>query len=330
MLSARYADKCGVRQEEVDEALELAGLSDKAQSVKFYYNGYTTVNTSLVLYNPWSILLFLDQKRVDSFWAQSGNIGLLGTAILSNPAAIRKEFLQLLEGATVNVPFEANVSYEDLPSSIQSLWSLLYFSGYITGHLTSSEPPVLAARVPNFEAKQELALIWRRELDKYQATHSGDLIVGLFSGDRELVEENLRELVRCLFSIHDLSKKPEVFYHGFLFGVLIPLRLKGFGLKSNREAGLGRYDILITPPEIAKPAVIIEIKTVDDKAEVMSDSSLQAEADVGLKQIQDKEYFKEVSSSGRTTILWGIAVAKKFVAVAVDVNNHNLFLPPSK
>jgi len=283
LLEKRYADKYGVKQDELEDALEHEGLSDKTKDVKAYYNGYSTAISDMLLYNPWSILNYLEEKEIKSYWVETGKTDFITSAMWSSPLSVRQNILPLLNGETLLVPFEIDINYKALDSP-RALWSLLYFSGYLTGEKVDEEN--LKARIPNTEVNRELSVIWRRAIEeKGFGVQYSELISALLSGNQQICETHLRSLARELFSAHDLARTPEAWYHAFMLSLLYPLNAQGYRIESNREAGLGRIDLILHSP-VGKPAIIIELKTRTDlkeKDKVESDDDLRPDAEKGLQ-----------------------------------------------
>jgi len=162
--------------------------------------------------------------------------------------------------------------------------------------------------------------MWRRLIE---GTHLGvqysEFISGLLSGDQQVCETHLRTLARELFSTHDLARTPEAWYHAFMLSLLYPLGAQGYRIESNREAGLGRIDIILHPP-VGKPGVILEFKTRTDpkeKEKVVSDDDLRPDAEDGLQQIIQNDYVRALGTSTKSAILCSIAFVRKFVAVSM-------------
>jgi hypothetical protein len=257
LLDKRFADKYGVTQDELREALEKEGLSEKVDEVKGYYNGYSTAYPDIPLYNPWSVLNFLADKVLKPYWIETGKTNFVANTMWSSPLTVRQAIIKLLNGETVQVPFEVDINYKALDDE-RALWSLLYFSGYITGE--KAEGDNLRARIPNLEVRREIAVMWRRVIeDKKLGGYYREFISALLTGNQPIFEEHLRSLA-LKFSVHDLARTPEAWYHAFMLSALFPLEENGYQLITNHEAGYGRPDIVIIPP-VGKPAVVLEFGT---------------------------------------------------------------------
>jgi len=299
-----------VKQDELQEALEKEGLSEKADEVKGYYNGYSTADPSMLLYNPWSVLNFLTDKVLKPYWIETGKTDFIANAMWSSPLSVRENILTLLSGKSLPVPFEVDINYKALDDP-RALWSLLYFSGYITGEKAPGDD--LMARIPNSEVKREVAVMWRRVIEeKKLGTHYRELISALLSGNQQICEEHLRSLARNLFSGHDLARTPEAWYHAFMLSLLYPLTDLGYRIESNREAGHGRPDIVLHPP-VGKPAVILEIATRTDPKEKdkVKNDDLRPDAEKKMQQIKDNEYIQALKgTSAKSVILCSIVFVR--------------------
>jgi len=269
----------------------------------------------MMLYNPWSILNYLADKVLKSYWIETGKTDFIANAMWSSPLNVRQDLVLLLTGDKVQVPFEVDINYKNLDSP-RVLWSLLYFSGYITGK--QNDRFTLSASIPNTEVKGELTTMWARLIEeKHLDVQHSKFISGLLSGNQQICETNLRILARKMFSIHDLSRKPESWYHSHILTMLLSLQDQGYRIDSNRESGLGRADIILHPPS-GKPAVILEFKVPPTKSarkQVKSDEDLRKYAEKGLQQIIENDYIQALST--KSAILCSIAFERKFVAVSM-------------
>ncbi len=129
LLDRKYADKYGITQTELDEALRYEGLSDEANKLKWYYNGYNTAVPSLMLYNPWSMLNYLDTKRIEPYWIETGSTNHISDVMWSVPET-RRDIVQLLKRKTLQVPIQVDVDLKSMYTA-EGLWSLLYFSALL-------------------------------------------------------------------------------------------------------------------------------------------------------------------------------------------------------
>jgi len=298
LLDKRYADIYGVQEKELEEALKYEEIAHKMEEVRRYYNGYTTA-TSSNLYNPWSIINYLssDEKIPQPYWVRTGSINFIASAIWSSPSRVRNNILSLLDGKSIVLPIQTEIDYKDINSSKEVIWSLLYFSGYLTAEPVNLQS--FKARVPNIEVKEDLSRVWGSVIDAHFGVQYTDLISALFTCNEKEFENQLRILARGLFSAHDLARTPDAWYHGFILSLLYPLKDEGFEIDSNREAGLGRPDIVLRSTN-EKPNVIIELKTHKLESDEGKEEKKQI-SDEGKKQISDegKEEKKQISDEGK-------------------------------
>jgi len=177
----------------------------------------------------------------------------------------------------------------------------------------------LIAWVPNFEVLEEFGHIWddyfaREDLRETYLSATEALL----AGDPPAFQRDLRQLAREVFSIHDVAKKPELWYHAFILAMIVPLRGRGYEVESNMEAGRGRVDLLLYPRLNSAPGIIIEIKTFTDAVKINTDDDLKNLADEALAQIREKDYSARLRGKSSSALLFGVAVYNKFVTVAFD------------
>jgi len=198
LLDERFSTTFGgVTEEEVIDALDFENLLFEKEAVEEFYNGYTTPGTQGKIYNPWSIANFLDFKDLRSYWADTGSPYFFDKTMWSASTFVKEKVNALLKKNIVEVPFMTNIAYH-LIRSEKTIWSLLYFSGYLTGTL-SEDGDILNARIPNKEVKLELCGIWERGMEEkgLEKFHS-ELLDALVSGDdtSKQISEIVTNLVR--------------------------------------------------------------------------------------------------------------------------------------
>eukprot|EP01124_Arcella_intermedia_P007647 TRINITY_DN14721_c0_g1_i1.p2 TRINITY_DN14721_c0_g1~~TRINITY_DN14721_c0_g1_i1.p2 ORF type:complete len:167 (+),score=5.91 TRINITY_DN14721_c0_g1_i1:977-1477(+) len=155
--------------------------------VRRYYNGYSTA-TSSNLYNPWSILNYLVDKELKSYWIETGSTDFIANAIWSSPLSVREKMLPLLDRKTILVPFEIDINFKTLNSD-RTLWSLLYFSGYLTGEQIGEEN--LNVYIPNAEVFRELSVMWRRLFEQKGFTVQYKELISALLSVRTMLLEHL-------------------------------------------------------------------------------------------------------------------------------------------
>lgn len=299
--SEKYADSFGFTQEEVFDSLEEFGLSGQKQDVKNWYDGFT-FGTRSDIYNPWSILNFLDKKKFATYWANTSSNSLVGRLIRESSKKIKQDFEALMRGECIKAVIDEQIIYDQLLVKKGAIWSFLLAGGYLkvagtefleqTGHLyyqlalTNKEVHIL------FE---DMIHGWfESEDDNYN-----DFIRALLEDDVKAMNIYMNKIALAAFSYFDTGKEPsksepERFYHGFVLGLIVELRDK-YVIHSNRESGFGRYDVILEPRKstdviknnnIKNDVIIMEFKVQDtEKEKELSDTVKEA-----LGQIERQNY----------------------------------------
>ena len=289
ILSDDYTDSYGLTEEEVEKSLKDYGLEYEISKVKDWYDGYRFGNSEV--YNPWSILNFLQDKELRAYWVDTSGNDLINDVLKK----ITKDTVRALERLFNGEGLKQNISgTSDLSKLLDEneLWELLLFSGYLTIEEKIDQKNYIL-RLPNKEVKE---LFKDSFLEKYfgRGNKLSDLMEALTENRIEDYEENLQEILLTSVSYNDTKKGNEAFYHGLIMGM--GLYLEGeYITKSNIESGLGRYDFSVEPKNKNKRAFIMEFKSTDsiEKLEEVSKEALeQIEAkkyDISLKQNEIKE-----------------------------------------
>lgn len=301
--SNEYADAFGFTEDEVFAAMDEYGL-DKKDNVKFWYDGFTFGNTHDI-YNPWSIINYLDTQKFNTYWANTSSNSLVSRLIQSAEAEIKEEFKGLLLGQTVVSEIDEQIVYNQLDSTRDSIWSFLLASGYLKIlHVEGFEEigfeewkqPRYELALTNFEVRCMFENMVKNWFAPAASSYSR-FIKAMFAGDIEAMNEYMNRVTRDVFSFFDVPRdnfsEPERFYHGFVLGLLVELREK-YILTSNRESGFGRYDIMLEPKNPADIAVIIEFKIYNPKRDASLDDTVKS----ALQQIEDKKYEQTLLARG--------------------------------
>ncbi|MCI8559111.1 MAG: AAA family ATPase [Lachnospiraceae bacterium] len=298
--SEKYADSFGFTEEEVFAALDEFGMSDKRQEVKSWYDGFT-FGSHTDIYNPWSVLNYLDKRKVGAYWANSSSNSLVGKLIREGSKEIKQSLECLMGDGTLRVEIDEQIVYGELYTKRNSVWSLLLASGYLkvlqmefiekTGHwyhtlaLTNKEVEMM------FE---KMIRSWFSDQDE----NYNDFITALLSDDLKAMNYYMNKVALATFSTFDTGKKPseaaepERFYHGFVLGLLVDLADR-YTVTSNRESGFGRYDVMLEPKQ-DDDGIILEFKVQDMEDEKeLSDTVKSA-----LRQIEAKKYETMLVSKG--------------------------------
>ena len=305
ILSDDYTDSYGLTEEEVEKSLKDYGIEAEISKVKDWYDGYKFGDSEV--YNPWSILNFLQDKKLRAYWVDTS-----GNDLINNVLKMRnKNIITALERLFNGEGLRQNISGTSDLSKILSddeIWELLLFSGYLTVEEKINQDNYIL-RLPNKEVK---SLFRKTFIETYIARGSklSFLMESLIENKIEDYEENLQEILLTSVSYNDTKKGNEAFYHGLIMGM--GLYLEGeYITKSNIESGLGRYDFLIEPKNKSKRAFIMEFKSTDS-VEKLEEVSKEA-----LKQIEDKKYDVTLRQNGIKEITYiGIAFCGKQIKIS--------------
>lgn len=291
--SEEYADCFGFTEDEVFSSMDQLGLADRKQEVKDWYDGFTFGSTKDI-YNPWSIINFFSKKKLAAYWTNTSSNSLIGKLIREGDEDLKQEFQILLDGNAIRTALDEQIIYDQLSENPAAIWSLLLASGYLKAEKKEvsqdSEWPVYTLRLTN----HEVMLMFRTMVRQWFSRSLGDcsrFIKALLRNDIKEMNAYMNRIARETFSFFDSGKRPsdttqpERFYHGFVLGLLVELRGR-YRLTSNRESGLGRYDVMLEPLHAGDPAFILEFKVLDNEEEHSLEETVQA----ALEQIEQKKY----------------------------------------
>ncbi|MCM1190285.1 MAG: ATP-binding protein, partial [bacterium] len=296
--SEKYADSFGFTEEEVFAALEEFGLSARKQQVKDWYDGFV-FGSKRDIYNPWSIINFLDEKKVGAYWANTSSNRLVGKLLMESNADTKKTFEELLNGGVLDMEIDEQIVYNQLSAKKNAIWSLLLASGYLrvagTTFVERTGRTYYKLVLTNKEVHimfEDMVRDWFSGNDYYN-----DFLKALLLGDVEAMNLYMNRVTREMFSYFDTGKspesEPEKFYHGFVLGLMVELS-EQYVVTSNRESGFGRYDVMLEPRDTTKgDAIILEFKVQDAREKELSDTVIRA-----LQQIEEKNYQASLMAKG--------------------------------
>ena len=299
LLATPFNTCFGFTEAEVVSLLERSKRTDQLAAVRAWYNGYLFGGT--VIYNPWSVLSFLDaaDEAPAPYWLSTSSNDLVREQIEKNALRLQPVFEDLLEGRSVDRVLDENVVLDELADNDDALFGLLVFSGYLKAEKHSQgslEQAIHRLSIPNREVRLLYATTFRRWMTARMKGHGGsleELTGALLSGDAEVLEEQLQAFVTNLLSYHDPGTiKPERVYQGFVVGLLAVLE-PGYQVRSNRESGEGRPDVLIRPMQPGKAGAILELKVARSRRKTLA----QALAE-GVAQLRDNDYGAELRAAG--------------------------------
>ena len=304
--SNQYETAFGFTEEEVFNALDEQGLSEKKQEVKSWYDGFT-FGDSRDIYNPWSIINYLKYKKFTTYWADSSSNGLINNLIQKGSPYIKTMLETLIRGEKINVIIDEQIVFSELDYSEDAVWSLMLASGYLKV-ISSEELNLIRESENEYElaiTNREILFMFRKMILRWftpAKRETNEFIKALINGDVESMNAYMNDVALQTFSSFDSGKKesdkraPENFYHGFVLGLMVD-QTENYIITSNRESGYGRYDIMLEPIDKSNenlPCIVIEFKVINPKKE----KTLEETVEAALKQIEDKGYDAELVKRG--------------------------------
>ena len=302
--SQEYATAFGFTQKEVSQALKECGLEKEEEEVRRWYDGFI-FGKHKDIYNPWSILNFLDTGRFTTYWANTSSNSLAGKLIREGNSRVKESFEELLKGKRISTPIDEQIVYSQLGRNEEGIWSLLLASGYLKVLSYESYLDIPEGKRPRYELELtnlEVSLTFLNMVRDWFSpveTDYNDFIRAMLQDDQEAMNAYMNRVALGTFSYFDTGKnpsgeEPERFYHGFVLGLVVELRDRYY-ITSNRESGFGRYDVLFEPKNpVENDAIILEFKVFNSKRE----SSLEETVEAALKQIEDKKYAHKLMEKG--------------------------------
>lgn len=296
--SDKYADCFGFTEEEVFAALEEYDKSDQKQQIKDWYDGFSFGKVTDI-YNPWSIISFLDEGRIGIYWANTSSNSLVNKLIREGSPEVKKIFEQLIQGETIQMEIDEQIVYNQLFAKKNAVWSLLLASGYLkvveTVFVEKTGRTYYDLALTNKEVRimfENMIQDWFAGNDDYN-----DFIRALLLDDVKAMNNYMNRVTTEMFSSFDTGKRPsdkqpERFYHGFVLGLMAEFADQ-YVITSNRESGFGRYDIMLEPRNAEYDAMLIEFKVQSEEEKELSDTVQAA-----LQQIDQKDYQANLIAKG--------------------------------
>ena len=303
VTSDEYSRCFGFTEDEVFAALEEQGLSSEKEKVKLWYDGFT-FGESRDIYNPWSIINFLDEKKYKTYWADSSSNGLVNELIRTGSAEIKKTMETLMAGGIVEKNIDEQIVFEQLKTNKDAVWSLLLASGYLRVEAFRTEgrlnKKIYSLKLTNYEVEQMFGTMIERWFGGADVPYN-EFISAMISGDLESMNEYMNRVTRGVISYFDTGKtpsdeEPERFYHGLVLGLMVD-QVDNYILNSNMESGYGRYDIMLEPIDKTNekyPGIVIEFKVINPRKE----NTLEETVASALEQIEEKNYDAELIKRG--------------------------------
>ncbi|MFT8342309.1 MAG: AAA family ATPase [Clostridium beijerinckii] len=293
LLRKTFNDKFGFTKNEIRELLSYYKHEDDMQNIKKWYNGY--IFGGEVIYNPWSVLNYLKNTREGflPYWINSSSNDLIKRLLLKGDNNIKLELEELIEGNSINKKIDDSIVMAEVEDSNENIWSFLLMSGYLKAVKTENIEGILNCelKIPN----KEVLIFYRNLIEKWfkeaLTNQKYELMLNtLITGNIKIFAGLFKEFVINNLSYFDISgKEPERVYHAFVLGMLVSLSNE-YEVKSNKESGYGRYDVMIIPKDISKIGIIIEFKKID----YFLDDTIEEATKEALRQIEEKNYAQEL------------------------------------
>ena len=289
----KYEDSFGFTEEEVWAALQECGLYEKRQAVKDWYDGFT-FGKRKDIYNPWSIINYLDKRRFSTYWANTSSNGLVEQLIREGSADIKISMENLLKGEHLYKEIDEQIIFDQLDADENAIWSLFLASGYLKAESYTLNEETGADVYELALTNKEVQIMFRKMIRKWfsnAGTVYNGFIRALLQDDVKSMNAYMNRVALATFSYFDsgrnpsMETQPERFYHGFVLGMAVELADR-YTITSNRESGFGRYDVMMEPKNKTDNAIIIEFKVRDSGEE----AALLDTAKAALKQIEEQQY----------------------------------------
>ena len=299
--SEEYATCFGFTQKEVFAALEEFQLADQKDAVKQWYDGFT-FGSQQDIYNPWSITNYLKEKKFLAYWASTSSNGLVNRLIQISQPDVKESMEELLNEREIVLNFDEQIVFDQLETKENAIWSLMVVSGYLKIDKIEYRGilyvPWYHLKITNLET---LGMFSEMFAGWFQNTRSNynAFIKAMLCGNIKEMNAYMNEVALATFSSFDTGShpsgrtQPERFYHGFVLGLLVELRDQ-YEVRSNRESGYGRYDVMLIPRQKNQLAFVLEFKVYDAQEELKLEDTVQS----ALAQIEEKDYDTELVERG--------------------------------
>ena len=308
ILNKDYAECFGFTPDEAERMLEDYGLGQKKEELKKWYDGY--LFGDMEVYNPWSVINYVKTTAADEtafpkpYWSNTSSNSIIKELVEEADLSTKQEIERLIAGGTIEKPVHEDITYGDIHESQDNFWNFLFFTGYLKkmGERQKEETIYLTMAIPNAEIRyiyRNTILEWFDK--KIKIYDRLPFYEALLTGDCDVVEKTIKQQLMESISFYDSA---EQFYHGFMTGLLSGLG--EYHLKSNRESGDGRADLIMIPLDEEKPVIIFELKKTEKF------SQMEAGCYAALKQIEEKHYDVEQKEEGYAHFIkYGVCFCKK-------------------
>ncbi len=314
LLTSEFQDKFGLVTSEVKALLKHYSLPDELSNLRQWYDGYL-IGEQTGMYNPWSVLNCIKKGgKLSPYWVNTSDNALMKKLILNGSDDVKIDIERLVQGECIEKIIEEGLVFPTLDTNPSSIWALLLYSGYLTLEKPSDYGIPSRLRIPNIEVAElykSMILEWfDLSIQEYKYKL---LLTSLAEGDVETFSQIFKDFIISSASVFDIPEtSSEKIYHAFVLGMLIGLRDR-FEIKSNRESGLGRYDVMLIPKRKKDLGIVMEFKKIEPQEERVK---LEEAAESALRQIEERNYIQELLDRGVKRVLClGLAFKGKQVLI---------------
>ena len=294
VLDNEFADDFGITSEEIEKVIKDFEVEEEKDEIKKWYDGYRIGNVEGI-YNPWSILNYLTDRKLVPYWVNTSSNDLIKLT-LKNSMTVKEKIERLLKGEAIEVLINLETIIVGIENNEDNIWGLMLGTGYLkVVETVNLAEGIYKVALPNYEIKllfEDIVRSWFK--DKVAGNDLRSILKDLVELNMSEFEKKFRILVREMFSYMDVGENTaENFYHAFVLGMLVGLKASYY-INSNRESGIGRYDIMLEPKDKNGNSFIMEFKVADD----MEESTIEETIANAKKQIEEKGYESNLKERG--------------------------------
>ena len=294
VLDNEFADDFGITKEEMDKVIEDFKVEDDKEEIKKWYDGYK-IGDKEGIYNPWSILNYLTRKELRAYWVNTSSNDII-KLILKKSSTVKDKIERLLRGEAIEVKIDLETVIVGIENNEDNIWGLMLGTGYLkVVEVVDLPNKIYKVTLPNYEIKhlfEEIIDNWFR--NKVIGNDLQSILKDLITLNLKEYEKKFEKLVVEMFSYMDVGENTaENFYHAFVLGMLVGLK-DTYYVNSNRESGMGRYDIMLEPKDKNGNSFIMEFKVLEDKEEKTIEETIEN----AKKQIEEKGYESNLRERG--------------------------------
>ena len=294
VLDNNFSEDFGFTQDEINQVLKDFEITEKKEEIKEWYDGYKIGNTGDI-YNPWSIINFIADRIIQPYWVNTSSNDLIKLA-LKNSVSVKKQIEILLSGEPIEVQIDLETIITGIEKNENNVWGLFLGTGYLkVVEVVDLWDKIYKVEIPNREIKLLFKQIIERWFnDKVIGNNIKTILKDLITLNFEEFEEKFKILVKEMFSYMDVGENTaENFYHAFVLGMLVALK-DSYVVNSNRESGMGRYDIMLEPKDKTANSFIMEFKVFKEEKE----KDIEETIENAKKQIEQKQYETNLRERG--------------------------------